>query len=425
MFKCSAAKFSAEQSEKQSEIMATAQLLLDKSKANKSGSFSIRIQIYHQGKQDKFATKLSASADQFNEAQSNKARSKAVQVLRKQMDEIRLKADAICVKLGGGYTKEKFKRIFYSNISYTTKGQLLDLQSLYDEYKIHLRASNASLKTLVYHTTSLNSFLNFHPGLTLQDVTPAWLHSYENWNLAKGNSLTAIGTYLRSLRTIYTKAVEEGLISRELFPFGKRKYQVVTAVSAKAFLTPEEVHKLKEYKPRNEYQARAIDMWFFLYYTNGIPPVDAIQLMRENIQGEYIVFRRQKTQKSRSEAKEVVAVLHPEARKILERRGNKDKDNPYLFPFLKPGMTTHEKTAAIDDWKRYTNRVLNRIGLKLKLRTSLYLYAARHTWATTMKVNGVPVADISDGLGHANLTITANYLGTIVTDKVKAMSALL
>lgn len=162
-----------------------------------------------------------------------------------------------------------------------------------------------------------------------------------------------------------------------------------------------------------------------LYYTNGIAPVNALQLTYSNIRGNTIVFERQKTKKSNSEAKQINAFFHPEAKRILECWGNQDTKHSYLFPVLRKGMTDKEKVVAIDAFKRLTNRVLNRIGEKLQLSRQLNLYSARHTWATVMKLYDIPVAHISDGLGHANVQITSNYLGTIVTNKIQHMSSLL
>ena len=125
-------------------------------------------------------------------------------------------------------------------------------------------------------------------------------------------------------------------------------------------------------------------------------------------------------------AKQIVAYLHNEAKAILPRQGIKDSiANPYLFNILKPGCSIKEKVEKIDAWKRLTNRTLNRIGKRLNLRISLNLYSARHSWATMMKLNSVALLDISDGLGHSNTLITSNYLGSLVTDKIKTMSDML
>jgi integrase len=397
-------------------MVPTATILLDRSKKNKIGQHPIRIQVYHAGKQDKYATKLYATAVQF--ASPNRQ-------LQKQLYAAQIKADAVCGRLGGTYTREKFKRMYYGEIDYSTKSQHLDVEKLYNQYIQHLEANHNSYKTIGYHTSAKRCFLKYHPALTLQEVTMEWLNGFEQYMLKRQKTLTATGSYVRSLRTIYNKAIEEGLIGRDGWPFGTRKYRIACAVSAKSFLTPDEIKRLKEYKPRNEGQQRAKDFWLFCYYTNGIAPVDALQLFRSSIRGNTIVFARQKTRKSNTEAKQIVAFLHPEVHEILIRQGNKNCQNPYLFDVLGPGMSNKEKVEAIDTWKRLINRILNGIGAKLQLRNRLNLYSARHSWATMMKVYNVPVADISEGLGHASITTTSNYLGTIITDKIQGMSALL
>jgi hypothetical protein len=84
-------------------MVPTATILLDRSKKNKIGQHPIRIQVYHAGKQDKYATKLYATAVQF--ASPNRQ-------LQKQLYAAQIKADAVCGRLGGTYTREKFKRMY-------------------------------------------------------------------------------------------------------------------------------------------------------------------------------------------------------------------------------------------------------------------------------------------------------------------------
>lgn len=46
-------------------------------------------------------------------------------------------------------------------------------------------------------------------------------------------------------------------------------------------------------------------------------------------------------------------------------------------------------------------------------------YAARHTWATIAKSRGIPVAVISEALGHASVSTTEGYLKRFEDDEIK------
>ena len=46
-------------------------------------------------------------------------------------------------------------------------------------------------------------------------------------------------------------------------------------------------------------------------------------------------------------------------------------------------------------------------------------YTARHTWATIAKSRGIPVAVISEALGHASVSTTEGYLKRFEDDEIK------
>jgi integrase/recombinase XerD len=61
--------------------------------------------------------------------------------------------------------------------------------------------------------------------------------------LRKNISKTTIGLYVRSLRCIFNEAIEDGIIKRDRYPFGRRRYQVPTSRNIKKALTLEDVSK--------------------------------------------------------------------------------------------------------------------------------------------------------------------------------------
>lgn len=54
----------------------------------------------------------------------------------------------------------------------------------------------------------------------------------------------------------------------------------------------------------------------------------------------------------------------------------------------------------------------------------LTLYVARHSWASAAKAKGIPIAIISEGLGHDSETTTQIYLASLdasVVDKANSL----
>ena len=60
--------------------------------------------------------------------------------------------------------------------------------------------------------------------------------------------------------------------------------------------------------------------------------------------------------------------------------------------------------------RRLFNKYLNRIAGELKIQGNITSYVARHSWATIGKELNVPIAVISEGLGHEDIKTTQIYL---------------
>ena len=82
----------------------------------------------------------------------------------------------------------------------------------------------------------------------------------------------------------------------------------------------------------------------------------------------------------------------------------------YLLPIL---------NASSDDRNRYRttllriNRHLKKIARMAGIPTSLTLYCARHSWASAAKNKNIPVAVISEGMGHDSELTTQIYLASL------------
>ena len=70
-------------------------------------------------------------------------------------------------------------------------------------------------------------------------------------------------------------------------------------------------------------------------------PKDIACLKYRNIQGDFIIFERSKTERSlREDPKPITVFLNEDMRHIIQRWGNKQTTpNDYVFPILPPGIT--------------------------------------------------------------------------------------
>lgn len=123
--------------------------------------------------------------------------------------------------------------------------------------------------TAVSYQTSYFNIIKFRGNVRLVEITVSFLNQYESWMLAQDYSKTTVGIYVRQLRTLFNEAIEQGIIKREKYPFGRRKYQPPTGRNVKRSLTLEDVAKLYYYGPTCKQEQWAKDFWFFSYLTRN------------------------------------------------------------------------------------------------------------------------------------------------------------
>lgn len=108
--------------------------------------------------------------------------------------------------------------------------------------------------------------------------------------------------------------------------------------------------------------------------------------------------------------------LHPSAIEILayykDLRGNSDAG--YIFPIL---YKRHDTLQSIRYRKQKVrtrvNKDLQELGASLGIQKNLTTYVARHSYATTLRRNGVSKENIGRSLGHDSLKTTDIYLEDI------------
>jgi integrase/recombinase XerD len=272
--------------------------------------------------------------------------------------------------------------------------------------------------TAVCYQTSYYALEKFRGNVLFSDVTVDYLNDFERWMLGKNISKTTIGIYVRSLRCIFNEAIEDGIIKRDRYPFGRRRYQVPTSRNIKKALTLEDVSKFYYYQPTRKEEQWAKDFWFFSYLGNGINVKDIAYLKYKNIEGDYFIFERAKTEKAtRCDPKPITVFITEDMRAIIDRWANKDKNpNNYVFPVLQLGITALKQYELVELFTQSINDWLVKIKKKLNIEKRLTTYVARHTFSTVLKRSGVSTEFIQESLGHTNIRTTEKYLDSFAKE---------
>ena len=145
---------------------------------------------------------------------------------------------------------------------------------------------------------------------------------------------------------------------------------------------------------------QAADLALFSFMACGMPFVDLVHLTQENLSadGKVLSYHRQKTGALiRIEVSEGMQTL-------IERY--KRESTKYLFPILPEDATHEQYKHCLACQNRYLEELCPLLNLDGKLTT----YVFRHTWASEAYHRHVPIAIISQALGHSSEKMTRTYL---------------
>lgn len=262
------------------------------------------------------------------------------------------------------------------------------------------------------------------PDLQFQHLTPALLKLYEQWMTSDQKlTLTTVGIYLRHVRAVFNDAISDGHVSRDTYPFGKKRYVIPAGRNLKKALSKDDVLKIINYQPEEDWEQRARDFWVFSYLSNGMNFTDILSLRWGDIdrQASSLTFLRQKTVRSTKGKQVRVRVeLIPESWNVIKRWATTDKKaSAFVFPFLSDDMDARRRKIVTSQFIKITNKYVRIIGKKLGIEGDVTTYAARHSFATILLHSEAPLAFISQSLGHTNISTTESYLGTFDDKQTK------
>lgn len=303
--------------------------------------------------------------------------------------------------------------------------------SVYGRRQIEELQSRGQHGTASTYRTTLRRFERYLGGrnLNFDQLTVRILQDFESHLYASGLQRNTVTFYLRVFRALYNKAVLSGVAPRGESPFGSLSFREDKTV--KLAVDKNVLRKMarSDFGPGTDL-AVARDLFMFSFYARGMSFVDMAYLRYEQLVGDTIRYRRHKS------GQPLRIRLIPELSAIIERY--RDPESPWVLPVLRHSCGEHplqpgEEYGALlhRRYKAALNRYLNqleRISLRLGTDRRLTFNVARHSWASLARRKGIPVAVISEGLGHTSEKTTRIYLdeldGTLVDRANEAVSRL-
>ena len=268
--------------------------------------------------------------------------------------------------------------------------------------KIYVQESDRKRSTKENLMTTITVLQEFRPGLDFKDITYTFLKDFEVHLKEKGNSVNTVAKHMRQLRTLVNEAINQGYIPSDAYPF--RKYKIKQEKGRKEFLTPDELKRLENLDVDKKLR-HVLDAFLFCCYT-GLRYSDFCQLTPENIirvNGKrWLYFKSVKTDV------EIRLPLHllfeGKALTVLERYD-------IVTDFAKIGPNSE------------ANKYLAQLATLARIRKHITYHTARHTCATLLVHQGVPITTVQKLLGHTSVRTTEVYSEVLSNTIIRDLKA--
>lgn len=281
--------------------------------------------------------------------------------------------------------------------------------------QIHHKEQIGKVRSSETYRSMLNSFTCFRKGvdLTFDMMDGMLMELYEAWMRKCGLTRNSTSFYMRILRTNYKLAVEKGL-TPDRHPF--RKVYCGIDKTVKRSLPFSEIKKINALdlsrKPSMDF---ARDMFMFSFCTCGMSFIDMAYLKKADLNNGCLAYRRKKT------GQLMMIEWTKQMQDIIDKY--KSDGTSYLLPIIT--REDGSERRQYQNQMRKINRLLKDIANRAGLPLSLSMYYARHSWATIARGRDVPLAVISEGLGHDSETTTQIYLDSIKSSEVDKVNRMI
>jgi integrase len=388
----------------------------------KSGTHPIRLQLIHGRKVKRYTTQQACTQDQWDEdAGRVKARVKGAAAINGVLSAI----EASVAEIVDSLVVTEALSLESFDARYSSPKAAADVLAYLQHMEDRLR-EEGRIGYAIMHRNAASALRRFSNGKAVRfaDLTATKLEALEAYLKREGCSGGGIATYMRVLKVAVNRAIKEGIMHRDQYPFetaqtrGYSMKRLKSKANPRA-LTEEDMAKLKRFPLEDHpHLAESVRLFLFSYYARGMNFADLAHLKRSDLYNGRIHYRRRKTSDPFS-----IPVSQPLA-EILAAFDQ--HSGPYLFPVLSDRHSTEKQQwDRIQKCLRKFNSDLKEVASALGIQVPLTSYVARHTFATTLKRKGVDLAVISESMGHESVNTTRAYLKRFGSEVLDAADQLL
>ena len=254
---------------------------------------------------------------------------------------------------------------------------------------------------------SVNAYTK-NKDIAFHELTYSFIKKFEGHHLAKGTHINTLATYLKKIRAIYNKAIKEGLVEKNSYPF--ESYTIKTIKTRKRAISMDAIKRIVDLElPPDNLLFHTRNYFLLSFYLRGMSFTDLAHLKVKNVIDGRIHYQRQKTDKPYN------IKITPELQTLLDIYMPEKVPDAYILPVIKRDTLSDQYRDVISARLMFNVR-LKEIAKLCDIDENLTSYVSRHSFATRAKNLGVPIATISDMLGHDNVKTTEVYLDSLPSD---------
>jgi len=229
----------------------------------------------------------------------------------------------------------------------------------------------------------------------------------------------SISNSLMVIRSVFSQAIQQGIVDTKHYPFGKGKARIKIPQSIKIGLTPDEVLLLEQLElPIGSFENHTRNLWLFSFYFAGMRISDVLSLRWSDFQNDRLYYTMGKNDKSGS-------LKVPEKATAILAQYEKQKEHVHdlVFPDLKIVADLNNKFSVqkrIRDVVSRLDRYLQqRIAPVAGIEKKLTMHIARHTFGN-ISGDRIPIQMLQKLYRHSSITTTIGYQANFVHKDVDA-----
>ena len=328
-------------------------------------------------------------------------------------------------------------------ISLTGKSVSVNFISIWKEV-----INSKRVGTAASYNTALKSFIK-ETGFTEEkgfavgkEIIQKWVQKLTDGGKAKAT----IGIYLRSCRVVYKECISRGYILQADYPFSERDAEKISIPKGKSrrqeCLSVEQITELYNIFIKKDYPKSwgekynkglhvSLGLFLFQYLGNGMNMADVAHITYNDhyIQSKEksLLFNRIKTKDRTDDESEVIVPIIPALKRIIDELGEPFKKDGRLFPFiLQDAVTKDDIKVRIAQENQNIRKRIARLTQHLGWKISPTSTWCRHSYATNLAHQGVPMQYIGDAMGHsASKSVTMSYINMYPHEKQMEYNSLL